>query len=92
MTPNTTATATFNATGKNETIYNSSATLLTALTINLPSTTVAGQMLRYVCKGAVTVLTVNGTIVAGSTVSSLLAGSVLAFQSVNTTGSFARIQ
>lgn len=91
MTSNTTATATFNTATNDETIYDTSTTLISALTIALPSTTRVGQILRYVSNRTVTTTTVTGTVLVGAT-PVLAANSSIAYQAVNTSGSFIRIQ
>lgn len=91
MTSNTTATATFNSAGNDETIYDTSSTLLTALTIALPSTTRVGQILRYLSNRTVTTTTVTGTVLVGAS-PVLSANTSIAYQAVNTSGSFIRIQ
>lgn len=93
ITSNSTSVVTFNTTGDNETIYKSSAFLLVSATITLPTTTSIGQILRYVVNSGITTVTLVGTIVAGNPTLTTLAqyGSV-AWQAINTTGSFVRIQ
>jgi hypothetical protein len=91
MTSNTTATATFNTSNNDETIYDTSTTLLTALTIALPSTTRVGQILRYVSNRTVTTTTVTGTVAVGAS-PTLAQNTAIAYQAINTTGSFLRIQ
>jgi hypothetical protein len=91
MTSNTTATATFNTSKNDETIYDTSSSLITALTIALPSTTRSGQILRYISNRTVTTTTVTGTVVVGAS-PTLAANSSVAWQAVNTSGSFVRIQ
>lgn len=91
MTLNTTSTITFNTAGNNETIYNTSGSLLATGTITLPTTTVAGQILRYVSKTGITLVTVTGTVSVGATVTSLAGTVSVAWQAVNTTGTFVRL-
>jgi hypothetical protein len=91
MTSNTTATATFNTSKNDETIYDTSTTLITALTIALPSTTRVGQTLRYVSNRTVTTTTVTGTVTVGAS-PTLAQNTAIAYQAINTTGSFIRIQ
>lgn len=92
MTQNTTATATFNTDGYAETIYDDDATTIASLTINLPSTTSNGEILRYVTKAIITSVTVNGTVSIGASVTSLAANSSVAWQAINDSGTFIRIQ
>lgn len=91
-TSNTTATATFNTAGRSETIYDNSASTIASLAINLPATTVAGQILRYVTKGVATIVTVSGTVSIGAAVTTLAANASIAYQAVDTAGTFIRIQ
>lgn len=93
LTSNTTAAITFNASGNSEVIYNSnSATLLTG-TITLPTTTVTGQVVQYVSKGAVTTLTMSGgTIDIGTTLTALVANASVQFIATGTNGHFVRTQ
>lgn len=91
MTSNTTATATFNSAGNDETIYDTSGTLITALTIALPSTTRVGQILRYLSNRTVTTTTVTGTVLVGAS-PVISANTSIAYQAVDTSGSFIRIQ
>ncbi len=92
MTANLTGTATFNSYGNSETIYNLGGSTLAALTLALPTTTSIGQIVRYVTKPAVTAVTLTGTVVAGASLTSMSANTVAAWQAINTTGSFVRIQ
>lgn len=92
ITLNNTSTFSFNTSGLNETIYTTNGSLISAGTINLPSITATGETLRYVCKSGVTLVTLNGTVLIGSTLVSLSADSSVAYQAINTTGSFIRIQ
>lgn len=92
MTANTTATATFNTSGRNETIYDTSGSLLVALTIALPGTSVAGQIVRYVNKSGVTTVTVTGTVSIGAALTTLAANSSVSWQAIDTGGSWIRIQ
>lgn len=91
-TSNSTATATFNTSKQSETIYETSTTLIAALTIALPSTTIIGQILRYVSNRVVTAVTVTGTVVAGPALTTFGAAGVAAWQAVDTSGTFIRIQ
>lgn len=89
-TSNSTATATFNTSKQNETIYETSSTLIAALTIALPSTTMVGQILTYVSNRVVTAVTVTGTVVAGPALTTFGAAGSAAWQAVDTSGSFIR--
>lgn len=91
MTSNSTATATFNTSNSSETIYNTSGSLLGAVTITLPATSSPGQMLRYVTKSGVTVVTVTGNLSIGTQPTILGVGGSVAWQ-CTTSGTFARIQ
>lgn len=91
MTPNTTATVTYNASGYNETVYDTSGSTITSLSITLPSVTIPGQILRYVTAGIATTVTVTGTVSIGSALTSLAANGSVAYQSINTTGTFIRL-
>lgn len=92
MTANTTSTATFNTVGYSETIYDSSGSTITSLTITLPATTVAGEICRYVTAAVATTVTVNGTVAIGAAVTSLAANSSIAYQAADNAGTFIRIQ
>ena len=92
MTANTTGTITFNSNSHNETIYNTSGSTISSATITLPSTTAAGQVCRYVTGGAVTSVTVSGTVDIGAAVTTLAANSTVAWQADATSGHFVRIQ
>lgn len=92
ITLNNTSTFSFNTSGANETIYTTTGSLISTGTIALPSSTLTGQTLRYVTKSGITLVSVTGTIVVGTTLSTLVAGSSVAWQAVNTTGSFVRVQ
>lgn len=91
-TLDTTSPATFNTTGQHETIYDNSGSVVANLTINLPATSVTGQILRYVSKAGATIVTVTGTVSIGTALTTLAANSSVAWQAVNTTGTFIRIQ
>jgi hypothetical protein len=91
MTANTTSTVTFNTSGNSETVYNSSASTLGSLTLALPVTSSVGQILRYFTAGAVTTVTVTGTVI-GAALTSMSANQTVIYQAVNTTGTFVRIQ
>lgn len=92
MTANTTGTAAFNNYGNSETIYNTSAATLGTLALSLPSVTAVGQICRYVSKGAVTTLTLTGTVVIGAALTSLAANGSVAYQAVDLVGTFIRLQ
>lgn len=92
MTNNTTATATFNSGVSDETIYDDSVSLVSSLTINLPSVSRSGQLLRYLSKAGGTIVTVNGNVSVGAAITTLAANSSVAWQSTNTTGIFIRLQ
>lgn len=91
VTLNNTATASFNVLGVSETICNTSGTTISAVTLTLPSTSAIGQIVRYVSKSAVTTLTVSGTVTVGATITSLTTNQTIAYQAINTTGSYIRI-
>lgn len=91
MTANNTGTITFNSSGNSETIYNTVATLIAAATITLPSSTVAGQTLRYVSAAIITTLTVSGTVSIGAAITTLAANGSVTYQAINTGGSFVRL-
>ncbi len=91
-TQDTTSPATFNTNAQNETIYDDSGSVLANLTINLPATTIAGQILRYVNKAGATLVTVNGTVSIGAAVTTLAANASVAWQAVDGAGTFIRIQ
>lgn len=88
----TSSPATFNSVGRNETIYDTSGSVLSNLTIVLPTSTVAGQILRYVSKAGATLVTVTGTVSIGAAVTTLAANASVAWQAVDGSGMFIRIQ
>lgn len=91
VTLNNTGTASFNVLGLSETIYNTSGTTISALTLTLPSVSAVGQVVRYVSKSAVTTLTVSGTVTVGAAITSLSANQSIAYQAINNTGSYIRV-
>ena len=91
MTANRTATVTFNTSGHSESVYNTSASTITSLTLNLPTATVTGQILRYTTAGAATTVTVNGTVSVGTALTTMTANSTVAWQAVNYSGAWTRI-
>jgi hypothetical protein len=58
----------------------------------LPSTSSIGQILRYVSNPSVATVTISGTVSIGTAVTSLSAKQIIAYQAINTTGSFIRIE
>lgn len=95
MTSNTTNSAIFNLNGQSETIYNTSASTIASLTIQLPGgggSCVVGQICRYVTKGTATIVAINGTVSIGAAVTTLAANSSIAYQTTSTSGSWVRIQ
>ena len=90
MTNNNTATATFNTAGYNETIYNTGVSTLASCTITLPATSSIGQICRYSSSPLVASVTIAGTVTFGTPVTALV--GTIAYQAINTTGSFIRIQ
>lgn len=92
MTPNTTATVTYNSSGQTETVYDTSSSTIANLSITLPSTTKAGETVRYVTAGTATIVTISGTVSIGAAVTTLAANSSIAYQAINNSGSFIRIQ
>lgn len=91
-TSNSTATATFNAIGRHETIYDASPSTIASLTINLPTVTIVGQIVRYVTKAIATTVTVTGTVSIGAALTTLAANGSVAWQAVDTGGTFIRLQ
>jgi hypothetical protein len=94
MTSNNAVTnVTFNSSGQWQTVYECSGPPQAAVTINLPTTTTVGQVLRYVTKAQATAATTTGgTLDAGATVTTLSANSSVAFEADSATGHFVRIQ
>jgi len=92
MTANSSATVTFNAAGNSETQFNVSLSTIASLTINLPTTSIPGEIVRYVSAAAATSVAVNGTVAIGAALTSLAANSSVAWQAVNASGSWVRIQ
>lgn len=91
MTANTTSSIGFNSSGLNETVYNTSASLLATATITLPSASASGQIIRYTSNGAIGTLTVTGTVDVGSALTALAANTVVAWQATGTNGHWVRI-
>ncbi len=92
MTSNTTGTVTFNTADHNQTIYNTSGTTISSATITLPTASRAGQVLRYVTAGAITSVTISGTVDAGASLTTLAANSIVAWQAETTAGHWIRIE
>ena len=92
VTVNTSSKVTFNPLGYEETQVNTSGSTIARLTINLPSASSARQVVRYVTAGNCTKVTVEGTVLAGAAVKTLAANSSVAWQAVNTGGTWVRIQ
>lgn len=77
----------------NETIYLSSGTTITSLTVSLPSSsTVIGQIYRIHSKSAITTLAVTGGSFADAAVTNLTDGQTIAYQAQSTSGAYIRIQ
>lgn len=91
MTSNQTGTITFNSNSRCETIYNSNAATIANATITLPTTNAQGQIIRYVTKGAITSVTISGSVDIGAAVTTLAANSSIAYQSISTNGHWIRI-
>lgn len=92
MTSNATGTITFNNSSNNETIYDTSASTIASATITLPTTSTAGQIVRYVTAGIVTSVTMaGGTVDVGAAITTLAANSSVAWQ-CDTNGHWLRIQ
>jgi hypothetical protein len=81
------------ATGyQEETLYFSSDSTVTSVTVVLPTTTVKGQIYRIHSKSAVTTLSLTGTSFADAVVTSLTAGQTIAYQAYDGAGAYIRIQ
>lgn len=77
----------------NETVYLSSGSTITSITIALPSsTTLVGQIYRIHSKSIVTTLTVTGGSFADAAVITMTAGQTIAYQVQGTSGAYIRIQ
>lgn len=95
VTNDNTTTVTFATDGTNQTRYDTTSSLATAITIALPAgaaTSTVGQILRYVSNRAVTTVTVTGTVAAGPALTSFAAAGVAAWQAADTAGTWIRIQ
>jgi hypothetical protein len=77
----------------NETIYLSSGSTITSITIALPSSsTLVGQIYRVHTKSIVTTLSVTGGSFVDAAVITLTAGQTIAYQAQSTSGAYIRIQ
>lgn len=93
MTSNTTSTITFNTSGNDETIYNPSASTLSAATLTLPTTAGQGERLTYQTHGIITTLTTSGQTVDGwASPTSMTADSSIVFQCESANGHFVRVK
>lgn len=88
-TANTTATVTFNANGQSETVYNTSASTISSLSVTLPSVTVPGQRVTYYTHGTLTSVTLTGT-VTGAAWTSGAADSTVSYLAIDNAGTFVR--
>ena len=76
-----------------ETIYLSSGSTITSITIALPSSsTLVGQIYRIHTKSIVTTLSVTGGSFVDAAVITLTAGQTIAYQAQSTSGAYIRIQ
>lgn len=92
MTLDNGSTVTFNNNSTDETIYDTTASTTATLTINLPTTSRPGQIVRYVTARVATVVTLGGgSVIVGSAVTTLAANASVAWQSTSS-GAFIRIQ
>lgn len=91
ITQNQTGTATFNTNNQNEHTYDDDVLPLANLTINLPATTVAGQVLRYTSGPGATSVTVNGTVSIGAGVTTLAANATVSWQAIDGAGTFIQL-
>lgn len=92
MTANSTATVSFNSAGRSETVYNPNPATLPSLTITLPPASAPGQIVRYATAGAVTSVTVSGTVGIGAPLTTLPANGSVAWQAINSSGEWVRLQ
>ena len=89
----TSGTVTASTSYWNETIYLSSGSTITSITIALPSSsTLVGQIYRVHTKSIVTTLSVTGGSFADAAVITLTAGQTIAYQAQSTSGAYIRIQ
>jgi len=88
----TSGTVTATTTYWNDTVYLSSGSTITSITVALPSSTSVGQTFRIHSKSIVTALTVSGGSYLDSAVTSLIAGQTIAYQATTTGGAYIRIQ
>ena len=76
-----------------ETVYLSSGSTITSITIALPSSsTLVGQIYRVHTKSIVTTLSVTGGSFVDAAVITLTAGQTIAYQAQSTSGAYIRIQ
>ena len=88
----TSGTVTATTTYWNDTVYLSSGSTITSITVALPSSTSVGQTFRIHSKSIVTTLTVSGGSYLDSAVTSLIAGQTIMYQATTTGGAYIRIQ
>jgi hypothetical protein len=86
----TSGTYTASTVYEQETVYLSSASTITAITIALPTVTVPGQIFRIHSKSIVTTLTVTGGAFVDAAVVALTAGQTVAYQAVDAVGTYIR--
>ena len=76
-----------------ETLYiNNTSSTIGSQTIALPSVTVVGRIYAIHTWGAITSLTVTGTMADGSAVTTLAANSTIEYQATNTDGTYLRLR
>lgn len=92
MLDNETSSVTFNANGNSETDYHLATATMASLTIHLPAVSIPGEIVRFVSAAPATTVAVSGTVSIGPALSTLDASSCVAWQAVNYSGSWVRIQ
>jgi len=88
----TSGTVTATTTYWNDTVYLSSGSTITSITVALPSSTSVGQTFCIHSKSIVTAITVSGGSYLDSAVTSLIAGQTIKYQATTTGGAYIRIQ
>lgn len=92
-TVNTSGTVTFNVNGMTETQANTGVSVISALTITLPTISSIGQHLRYFSADVVTTITVTGgTTVYGTGLTTLPANGTACWEALDAGGTWMRIQ
>lgn len=92
FTANATSTVQFNSSGQSETVYRTNESALANITLNLPSASTPGQIVRYATAGAIGSVNVTGSVAIGSSVTNLSPNEVVAWQAINSAGQWLRVK